>query len=375
MGFWNGFGYIWDDLSVGVVHALAAMGVNVIGIDLCNVEPHAFSKPYSRDSVGLDFQQTCQELIRLRDQFTQNPVIFSSGEKPTAMLAEHNETLSKHFNFYWTKPTKLYGIIDKSRTPDLCRETGIAYPVTHVTSREEDVAAAAKNFTFPCIVKPNLVTQDWNVRGGFPGRHFVARSSQELTEFYDEFPWLRGGTIWQQLIEGADSDIFQCTALINRSGRLVASVCVRKLRQNPRRYGSMSYGRTEWSNEVVSRTMKLVKTLGLTGYLSVEFKYQHDTDEYYFIELNPRLPAYNAFFPLTGVNLAHLGYSDLCGFDLPDRCIQRNFVYWMTIGNVSRKEPLRTLKEGAHVAPSWRTFVECQIKPYAVRAIYKHIRR
>jgi len=203
----------------------------------------------------------------------------------------------------------------------------------------------------------------------------VAWSSQELVKFYDKFPWLRGGTIWQQLIEGADSDIFQCTALISRSGGVVASVCVRKLRQNPKGYGSMSYGRTEWNSEVFSRTMKLIKTLGLTGYVSSEFKYQRATGEYYFIELNPRLPAYNAFFPLTGVNLAYLGYRDLAGFDLPDRCLQRNFVYWMTIGNISRNEPLRTLKETAHITKSWRKFLECQIKPYATRAIYRYIRR
>jgi len=366
---------MWDDLSVGIVHALVPMGVNVIGIDLFNVEPHEISKPCARDSSGLDFQQTCQELIRLRDQYNQNPVIFSSGEKPNAMLAEHAGTLSKHFNFHWTKSTNLYRIIDKSRSPNVCRESGIAYPMTHVTSSEEDVETAAMKFTFPCIVKPNLITQDWNVRGGFPGRHFIAKSSYELTEFYDNFPWLRGRTIWQQLIEGDDSNIFQCTALINRLGKVVASVCVRKLHQSPEGIGSMSYGRTEWNSEVVSRTMKLVKTLGLTGYVSAEFKYEHATDEYYFIELNPRLPAYNAFFPLTGVNLAYLGYRDLTGFDLPDRGFQRNFVYWMTIGNISRTEPLRTLKEGARIATSWRAFLECQIKPYATRTIYRHVRR
>ncbi|HKM77122.1 MAG TPA: ATP-grasp domain-containing protein [Candidatus Bathyarchaeia archaeon] len=374
MGFWNGFGYIWDNCSVGIAHALTTMGVSFVGIDLWNVEPHEFSKPYTRDSSGLDFQQTCQKLIRLRDQFSQNPVLFVSGEKPAAMLAEHAETLSKHFNFHWTKPEKLYRIIDKSRTPSLCRETGIAYPLTHVTSSQEDVSAAARKFIFPCIVKPNLITKDWNVRGGFPGRHLVAKSSRELTVFYEKFPSLSGRTIWQELIEGDDNSIFQCTALVGRSGKVAASVCVRKLRQSPKGQGSMCYGRTEWNSEVISRTMKLVNTLGLTGYVSAEFKYQKTTGQYYFIELNPRLPAYNAFFPDTGINLANLGYMDLAGLDLPDHCLQREYVYWMTFGNISSKEPLRILRDGAHIAKSWGTFLECQIKPYAIRAIYKHVR-
>jgi len=312
--------------------------------------------------------------MRLRNQFNQNPVIFSCGEKPAAMLAEHADLLSKHFNFHWTKPDKLYRIIDKSRTPDLCRKAGIAYPMTHVTSPEEDIAVAAKKFTFPCIVKPNLIAQGWKVRGGFPGRYLIAKSPHELIEFYEKFPSLRGGTLWQQLIEGQDNSIFQCTALISRTGKVVASVCVRKLRQTPKGYGSMSYGRTEWNSEVVSRTMKLVNTLGLTGYISAEFKYQNTTGEYYFIELNPRLPAYNAFFPLTGINLANLGYLELAGKNLPDQHFQRNNVYWMTIQNISPREPLRSLKEGAHIAKSWRAFLECQIKPHAIRAIHNRIR-
>ena len=374
LGFWNGLGYLWDDIAVGIAHALAPMDVDVVGIDLADVEPHEFSKT-RLDSSGLDFRKACRQLIRLRSRYSQNPVLFSTGEKPTAMLAEHADTLSKHFNFHWTVSKKLFRIIDKSRTPDLCRKTGIAYPLTHVTSPQEDVGVAAKKFVFPCIVKPNLINQSWNIRGGFPGRHLIANSSQELLEFYDKFPTLRGSTIWQQLIDGDDSSIFQCSALISRSGKVAGSVCVRKLRQTPMGHGSMSYGRTEWNSEVVSRTIKLAESLELTGYVSAEFKYQKTTNEYYFIELNPRLPAYNAFFPDTGVNLARLGYLDLVGQALPDRCFQRDLIHWMTFRNISPTEPMRTLKEGTHIAKSWRTFLECQIKPHALRTIHTLVRR
>ena len=374
MGFWSGFGYIWDNCAVGIVHALSRTGVKVYGIDLHVAEPHEVSKPYVRNSSGLDFKQTCEELNRVRKRFNQNPVLFLSGEKPAAMLAEHSETLSEYFNFHWTKPTKLYRVIDKSRTPALCRETGITCPQTYVTSPEEDLIATAKDFVFPCIIKPNLINRDWNVRDAFPGRHLIVRSWREIVGFYDRFPWMLGRTIWQELIEGDDSDIFQCTALINRSGNVAAAVCVRKLRQTPKGHGSMSYGRTEWNNEVVSRTMKFVKTLGITGFVSAEFKYEEATGKYYFIELNPRLPAYNAFFPLTNVNLANLCYADLTGLDAPESSSQREHVYCMTFGNISSREPIRFLKDAAHSAASWRTFLECQIKPHAITAIYKRVK-
>ena len=373
IGFWNGFGCISDDVGYGVVIALSPLHVNVVGIDLHKFEPHDASKTPTSNSTGLDFGKACEELIRLRSQFRQKPIIFISGEKPATMLSENADTLSKHFIFHWTKPEKLYRVIDKSRTPDLCREANVPTPTTHITSTGENVTATAREFMFPCIVKPNLMGQAWKIREGFPGRYFIAKSAQSLTEFYDQHPNMLGKTIWQQLIEGEDNNIFQCTTLVSRSGNPVASVCIRKLRQSPSNYGSMCYGRTEWNNEIVLRTQSLINAAGLNGYASAEFKYDRKTDEYYFIELNPRLPAYNALFPQTGINLAYLGYLDLYDEKLTTDHAQRNDVYWMTIQNLSAKEPLRSLKDGTNIA--WKPFLDSQVKPYVARNIYQKYRQ
>jgi predicted ATP-grasp superfamily ATP-dependent carboligase len=170
---------------------------------------------------------------------------------------------------------------------------------------------------------------------------------------------LIGQTIWQEVIEGKDEDIFQCTVLVRESGEITALFGIRKIRQFPPGYGIMCFGRSEENEIVAGMTLKLLRFLNYRGLASLEFKRQPRDNGYYFIEMNPRLPWYNALFADAGVNLPYLAYLDLTQKSELENLKpqQRNGVYWISF-KADLGSFLRTRRERSESAWQWIKSVE-----------------
>ena len=173
------------------------------------------------------------------------------------------------------------------------------------------MAQIARDFVYPSLIKPIH-----RYTAGFPvesAKVLVAKNAQEAQDFFARYPQMKGATLMQELIEGADDQVFQYTALVNTRGEIAAWSTVRKLRQYPAGYGSMCYGQTERNDALAAEGRKLILALSYRGLGSLEFKYRQKDGGYYFIEMNTRLPWYNGLFADAGVNLPHLAYLDLAG--------------------------------------------------------------
>jgi len=171
------------------------------------------------------------------------------------------------------------------------------------------MAQVARGFVYPSLIKPVH-----RYTAGFPvesAKVLVAQNAREAQDFFARYPQMKGATLMQELIEGADDQVFQYTALVNTQGEIAAWSTVRKLRQYPAGYGSMCYGQTEYNEALALAGRKLILALGYRGLGSLEFKYRRKDSGYYFIEMNTRLPWYNGLFADAGVNLPYLAYLDL----------------------------------------------------------------
>lgn len=95
----------------------------------------------------------------------------------------------------------------------------------------------------------------------------------------------------------------------------------------------MSFGRSETNDAVHALASRLVRSVNYRGLASVEFKYRARDRQYYFIELNPRLPLHNVLLADAGVNLAHLAYLDLVAKDRFEAHTvpRRPDVHWMSL--------------------------------------------
>jgi len=278
----------------------------------CFVYPDDPSQPraYAGDSVANE-DVLCRLILEWGARFQRKPVLFATSDWFARFLSNRQEELKDRFLFHWVPPALFTTIVDKGTMVRFCERAAVKVPRTHITRLEDDMAQVARNFVYPSLIKPIH-----RYTAGFPvetAKVLVAKSPAEAEAFFAKYPQMKGATLMQELIEGADDQVFQYTALVNTEGKIAAEATVRKLRQFPAGYGSMCYGQTEKNDALAVEGRKLILALGYRGLGSLEFKYRRKDGGYYFIEMNTRLPWYNGLFADAGVNLPYLAYRDLTG--------------------------------------------------------------
>jgi predicted ATP-grasp superfamily ATP-dependent carboligase len=278
----------------------------------CFVYPDDPTQPraYAGDSVANE-EVLCGLLLEWSARFQQKPMLFATSDWFARFLSNQQQRLRCKFLFHWVSPELFTTIVDKGRMVRFCEQAGVRVPRTHITRPEDDMAQISRGFAYPALIKPVH-----RYTAGFPvetAKVLIAQTAQEAQAFFEKYPQLKGATLMQELIEGGDDQVFQCTALVNLAGEIAAYSTVRKLRQYPAGYGSMCYGQTERNDAMAAEAFKLLRALGYRGLGSLEFKYRQRDGGYYFIEMNTRLPWYNGLFADAGVNLPLLAYADLTG--------------------------------------------------------------
>ena len=340
-----------DVSAYGIARSLGRRGVPVYAINNhlrdalrrsrycrgCFIFPDDPAQPraYAADSVPNE-EVLARLLLDWSEHLPDRPVLFATSDWFARFLATRRRDIESHFRFHWIDPDLFATIADKGRMAAFCQNAGVRVPRTHVSRKDDDMAAIARDFPYPCLVKPvHRYTASFPVESA---KVFIARTPDELSEFFYKYPQLRGATLVQELIEGGDDQVFQCTTLVNQAGELVAYSTVRKLRQYPAGYGSMCYGRTEANETLAAEALKLVRALGYRGLGSLEFKHRERDGGYYFIEMNTRLPWYNGIFADAGLNLAHMAYLDAIGQATASPAMprQRNNTAWISFHNYSR---------------------------------------
>jgi predicted ATP-grasp superfamily ATP-dependent carboligase len=301
----------------------------------CFLFPDDPSQPraYAGDSVANE-DVLCRLMLEWGARFQHKPVLFATSDWYARFLSNQQQKLAQRFLFHWVPPELFTTIVDKGTMVRFCERAGVKVPRTHVTRPEDDMAQVARDFVYPCLVKPmHRYTASFPVESA---KVLVAKSAQEAQAFFEKYPQMKGATLMQELIEGDDDQVFQYTALVNARGQIAAHSTVRKLRQYPAGYGSMCYGQTERNEELAAEGRKLILALGYRGLGSLEFKRRQKDGRYYFIEMNTRLPWYNGIFADAGVNLPHLAYLDLTGQTVGDSISppqQRDRTTWMGYHN------------------------------------------
>ena len=332
----------------GLVRSLTREGVPVVGFSYSKEHFGRFSRLIQAHYLDrtLPAERLANILIECRSGFKSKPVLLAASDEFAFLLAQCREQLARHFAFHWLSGENAFKVFDKSEMSRLCELAGISCPRTHVTVTAEDIGQAARAFPFPCIVKPVR-----SFRMAFPSRRkkiYVAESPIALLRFYEHHPGLVGTTIWQEFIKGPDEEIVQCNVLTGESGEVRAVCGVRKLRQYPSGCGNMCFGRTATNDIAASQGLKLLRFLQYRGLASLEFKRQPDSNRYYFIEMNPRLPWYCALFADAGVNLPYLAYLDLTGTGRGEYLCrkQQDGVHWM-----KARDDLGSFFEGLRLQP------------------------
>ena len=260
----------------------------------------------------------------LRDAETRDDrsPILPNGDGFVYLLAQHRAQLEPRFRFNVPAPETLELTMNKSLFYDFCVERGIRIPETRTSVTPENVEELGRGLRFPCIVKPTLRDRRWDTE--YPkAKALEANDLNELVAQVRAAARTGASLLIQEVIPGPDSELYFSHAYFSEPNELEAMWTGRKLRQYPPAFGTSTLVETLTVPEVGTTTVSIVKELGLTGYVSIEFKRDPRDGSFRLLEVTPARSWYPHYLGVkVGVNLPLIWYRHLLGQPIPSPNLQ-----------------------------------------------------
>ena len=192
---------------------------------------------------------------------------------------------------------------DKRLMNERAGEIGIALPWSRYPRDRLEIAELQCHF--PVILKPAMIRE--------PNAFTLAKAwrvnnRDELLARYDEAAALVGadGIVLQELIPGDGRNQFSYAAIWDR-GAPLASLVARRTRQYPIDFGYTStFVETIEQNEVEDAASRFLKSIGYSGMVEVEFKYDRRDERYKILDVNARPWTWNALGEIAGIDFPYL---------------------------------------------------------------------
>jgi D-aspartate ligase len=250
------------------------------------------------------------ELPEARDK----PFLLATGDRYALLVARHQEWLAERYCFVTPSYAALDQIIDKAKLYENARRNGFSCPAFYVVKASNDIAAAIANVSTPCYVKPALGHLWRQVKRTKLER---ADTAADLRRLLETFVAMGLVAIPQEIIPGADSEVFSVTAYVSRSGECLGFRTKRKLRQLPLDAGNGTVQEICDQPEVSELGLKLLAVSGHRGTATVEFRRDQRNGQFVLIEINPRTSLAQELITRSGLDIPLLAYADAKAKPLP----------------------------------------------------------
>ncbi len=281
---------------------------------------HSLSWPGAEDPRAFDY------LLELGHRHRLNGwVLFPGGDQEARLISQHHAELSAVFRVVTPPWEVMRWANDKRLTNERAASLGIDYPLSYHPAGRQDLAQL--DCRFPLILKPavregrNAFTQAkaWRVDDG-----------ASLLARYDQAAALVGepGIVLQELVPGNGQAQYSYAALWDQ-GAPVASLVARRTRQYPIDFGYTStFVQTIEQREVEEAAGRFLSSLGYSGLVEIEFKYDARDGRYKILDVNARTWTWIALGGIAGVDFPYLQWRVALGEKLP-RLRGRAGAAWM----------------------------------------------
>jgi D-aspartate ligase len=241
-------------------------------------------------------------------------ILFPTEDKHAAMIARQRAALATRFRL-WTAPWETVEVAyDKRATYRVAHQLGIDCPLTHYPRSRAEVETL--ECSYPVILKPaikdavNRLTRE---------KAWPIESHASLLASYDAAAKLIAPDLImiQELIPGGGEAQFSYGAIC-AEGRALASVVARRTRQYPIDFGrSSSFVESVEEPAVEDAARRLLKSLGFTGVIEAEFKYDRRDGRYKLLDLNPRVWGWHTLALAAGLDFPYFAWRLAQGLSIP----------------------------------------------------------
>ena len=284
-------------MSLALIRDLGQAGVEVVTCERERCRGSAASPAlgalsrWASRHVWLPDEGYGQALLDLCGEMGSRPALLPVGAATLEAVAGDRARFDEVSGLCVPTAEQLDWMNSKARVSALAERLGIPVPESFTRGAGEDLTAFARRLPLPCVVKP-VCGEKLGLTAA--RRYAAAATPEEAERWYAHFLALAGTppVVQRQLTGGA----LGCSVLAVE-GRVLASICHRRLREYPVSGGPSSCCQCVERPDLVSWAEKMVRETGYTGLAMFEFK-EDSRGLPHLLEVNPRIWG---TFPLTRV--------------------------------------------------------------------------
>lgn len=175
----------------------------------------------------------------------------------------------------------------KLKLAEFCHKNNIKHPKQTAITSPDNIASSIKQIGIPAVIK------------GIIHESHLAFSAEEALIYFNKIK-MRWGLpiIIQEYIQGEEYNI---DCLVDRDGRLIGSVAMRKLGITDK--GKAWSGVTIKDEKLLNLSKDILDKLNWIGPIELEFIRQRSSGNYYLLEINPRFGTWIYLAASAGQNL------------------------------------------------------------------------
>lgn len=272
---------------------------------------HYWMTSYSKITESLIVNDMSEEnlvnfLVELSDKYKGTKlVLFGCSEDYVDMIVRNKKVLDKHYIVPTVDEKALNRVVKKESFYKVCEKVGINYPKTIVLNKD-NYKTMDVPFKYPIIGK--VSNKSMYQRINFEGKMkvFLINSYDELINILDNCfnAGYNDDFIVQEYIKGPDSNMRVLTCFCDENSNVLFSSVGRVLleEKGPEVTGNYSAIVNTKDDKIVEAAKKFLKETKYKGYANFDIKYDDDTKEFYFFEVNVRLGRSNYYMGAGNVN-------------------------------------------------------------------------
>jgi D-aspartate ligase len=298
-------------------------------------------------------------------------VLFAGGDAEVQFIAQNHKALGAFFVLTTPSWDVVRWTIDKRAMNSRATELGLAQPLSRYPRTRDDLANLGMRF--PVVIKPTVCAG----RNAFvPAKAWRADDQRTLIAGYDKAEAMAGADriMVQELIPGDGRTQFSYAAIWDR-GTPVGALVARRLRQYPVEFGFTStYVETIALPDVEDAACRFLNSLGYSGLVEIEFKYDARDRAYKILDVNTRTWTWIALGAAAGIDFPAIQWELALGEKVAPlaarigvtwRYLSRDLVaaaHEMLCGTRSPRDGLRSLRH----APAAAVFAWDDLLPAAL---------
>jgi predicted ATP-grasp superfamily ATP-dependent carboligase len=277
-----------------------------------------------------------EEFVQLLDEqgpkLKKKAVLIPCTDMTVLHISRNRERLSQWYHISLPSHDVVEMLMNKVSFYTYAQKHGLPIPATRFVNSLEDAERAARELTFPCVIKPPIsAIPAWEQNSKL--KAYKVSTGAELLDVYERSRVWAENLIIQEWIVGPDSNLYSCNCYLDEHSQPLVTFVARKLRQWPPVTGESCLGEECRNDVVLDETIGLFQSVGLRGLGYVEMKQDVRSGNHFILEPNIGRPTGRSAIAEAGrVELLYTMYCDTVGWPLPETRQQHyGNVKWMAM--------------------------------------------